>query len=67
MCGIVGFIKHTSDHNTKLKPMFDQALYADVFRGKDATGVFRVARGAESEPAKWSKMAVPSHEYWLPG
>lgn len=58
MCGIVGIMRGTPTET--MADMFEQLLYADVFRGPHSTGVFRTNKDGT---ATVLKEAVPASIY----
>jgi len=61
MCGIVGIASKTLMAK-KEKDFFSQALYTDLLRGKDSTGIFTVGKDDLAEVEVFKK-AYPSHDF----
>lgn len=59
MCGIVGIFNPTQTENNV--NLFEQMLYADVFRGFHSTGVFRLC--ADNTNTETFKKALPAGVY----
>jgi predicted glutamine amidotransferase len=68
MCGLVGFVgSHTSNpYPAKRGDWFEQALFADTFRGPDSTGVFTVSEKGQVYSAKkamWAPDFISTRAY----
>lgn len=62
MCGIVGVISEAFDLDGENSLVFSQMLYADIFRGQDATGIILADSSPDGEIIV-KKEASPSFEF----
>ena len=68
MCGIVGFVQGKCNaawkqRSDKLTALMDNLIFLDTLRGPHATGIMRVQKGKEKEPANYYKRALAGPDF----